>query len=200
MQKGIITLTLLCWFTLGAFAQTQTLKGKIFDKQSEMPLIGATIEVLDTDQNLGTTTDFDGYFRLEAVPIGRQTVRISYLGYNTISIPNVVVTTGKQVVLNVGLEESIEQLDEVVVTAEVQKDKAQNEMATISARTFSVEEVNRFSGGRSDVARLAGNFAGVSTADDSRNDIVIRGNSPTGVLWRLEGIPIPNPNHFSTLG
>ncbi len=200
MQKGIITLTLLCWFILGAFAQTQTLKGKVFDKQSEMPLMGATIEVLDTDQNLGTTTDFDGYFRLEAVPIGRQTVRISYLGYNTISIPNVVVTTGKQVVLNVGLEESIEQLDEVVVTAEVQKDKAQNEMATISARTFSVEEVNRFSGGRSDVARLAGNFAGVSTADDSRNDIVIRGNSPTGVLWRLEGIPIPNPNHFSTLG
>ena len=73
-------------------------------------------------------------------------------------------------------------------------------MASISARTFSLEEVNRYAGGRSDVARLAGNFAGVATADDSRNDIVIRGNSPTGVLWRLEGIPIPNPNHFSTTG
>lgn len=200
MKKQFITVTVMCLIALGLFAQTQTVKGTIIDKQSEVPLIGAAVEVVDNANSIGTTTDFDGYFRLENVPIGRQTIRISYLGYHTITIPNVVVTTGKEVVLNVGLEESIEQLDEIVVTAEVEKDKAQNEMATISARTFSVEEVNRFSGGRSDVARLAGNFAGVSTADDSRNDIVIRGNSPTGVLWRLEGIPIPNPNHFSTLG
>ena len=101
--------------------------------------------------------------------------------------------------LEIRLEESVVKMNEVVVTAEVEKDKANNEMATISARTFSVEEVTRFSGGRNDVSRLASNFAGVSTANDSRNDIVIRGNSPLGVLWRLEGIPIPNPNHFSTL-
>ena len=63
-----------------------------------------------------------------------------------------------------------------------------------------MEEVNRYAGGRSDPSRLAANFAGVSSPDDSRNDIVIRGNSPTGVLWRIEGLNVPNPNHFSTIG
>ena len=178
----------------------QVVKGTIIDKQSEIPLIGATIEFINDENSLGTVTDIDGTFRLEKVPIGRHAFRISYLGYESTTLPNIVVTAGKQVILNIGLEESIETLNEVVVRADVEKDKAQNEMATVSARTFSVEEVGRFSGGRSDVARLAGNFAGVSTANDSRNDIVIRGNSPTGVLWRLEGIPIPSPNHFATFG
>lgn len=196
----VIVIT-FCLLSLPSYAQnTQVVKGTIIDKQSELPLIGATVEWLNDDGNIGAVTDIDGYFRLEGIPIGRQVFRISYLGYEPMTIPNVVVTAGKEVVLNLSLQESVEQLDEVVVTASVDKDRAQNEMATISARQFSVEEVTRYSGGRSDVARLATNFAGVSTADDSRNDIVIRGNSPTGVLWRLEGIPIPNPNHFASLG
>ncbi|MEN0005292.1 MAG: TonB-dependent receptor [Bacteroidota bacterium] len=201
MMKNLFGTLLLIWCcTLSSWAQTQVVKGQIIDKQSEIPLIGAAVEMLDAAEAIGTVSDVDGYFRLENVPLGRQAFRITYLGYNSITLPNVMVTAGKQVILNITLEESVEQLNEVVVTAESQKDKAQNDLATISARTFSMEEVTRFSGGRSDVGRLAGNFAGVSTADDSRNDIVIRGNSPTGVLWRIEGIPIPNPNHFSTLG
>ncbi|MEL6720026.1 MAG: TonB-dependent receptor, partial [Bacteroidota bacterium] len=199
MIKNVYSL-IIAFFLMGnALAQTQIVKGIITDKQSEMPLIGATITLVGSD-NMGATTDIDGYFRLTEVPIGRHNFQVSYLGYNSITLPNVVVTAGKEEMLNITLEESLEQLNEVVITAEVEKDRAINEMATISARTFSVEEVNRYSGGRSDVARLAGNFAGVSTSDDSRNDIVIRGNSPTGVLWRLEGVPIPSPNHFSTLG
>ncbi len=177
----------------------QTVKGQIIDQQSEMPLIGATIELIGNDA-LGTQTDFDGYFVLDGVPVGRQAFSVSYLGYETVTVPNVEVSAGKEVMLNIGMQESLVQLEELVITASVDKDRPQNEMATVSARQFSMEEVNRFSGGRSDVGRLAGNFAGVSTADDSRNDIVIRGNSPTGVLWRLEGIPIPSPNHFSTIG
>jgi len=182
-------------------AQNQTVKGIIIDKQSEMPLIGATVTLIsEGETEKGTTTDIDGYFKMEEIPVGRQAFAITYIGYEPLMIPNVVVTAGKEVILDAAMEESIENLSEVVVSAAAQKDKAQNELATISARTFSVEEVNRYSGGRGDVARLAGNFAGVSTADDSRNDIVIRGNSPTGVLWRINGVPIPNPNHFSTLG
>lgn len=182
------------------FLTGQTIKGTITDKQSEIPLIGATVELIGVSPALGTVTDDEGYFKLDGVPIGRNSIKINYLGYNEIIFPNIVVTSGKEVILEIALEESVQNLEEIVVRAESQKDKAQNEMATVSARTFSLEEVNRYSGGRTDVARLATNFAGVSTPDDSRNDIVIRGNSPTGLLWRLEGVPIPSPNHFATLG
>lgn len=198
-----LLLLTICLFTgLQMFAQgtTQTLRGTIIDKQSEAPLVGATVIVVSQNPPLGSTTQADGSFAIKNVPIGRQIVQVKYLGYETVTIPNVLVNAGKEVILDVGLEESIIQAEEVVISGQVSKDRAQNDLATVSSRTFSLEEVRRYAGGSNDVARLAGNFAGVSTANDSRNDIVIRGNSPTGVLWRLEGVPIPNPNHFSTLG
>ena len=200
-----IRLTFALFLSLFAFqafvnAQTQTVRGRIIDQQSEAPLIGATVELLESDPMLGIVTVIDGNFTLQNVPVGRQAFRVSYLGYNTITVPNILVTSGKEVQLSLGLEESITELSEVVVKADVNKDRPINEMATISARQFNVEEVQRYSGGRNDVAKLVANFAGVAANNDQRNDIIIRGNSPTGVLWRLEGIPIPNPNHFSTLG
>lgn len=191
---------LLFLLTCLGFAQTGTIKGTVIDKQSENPLEGATIELLNTEIATGVITDFDGRFTIADVPIGRQSIRVSFIGYETLTLPNIDVTTGKDNVVTVQLQEAFNQLDEIVVTNNANKDKARNEMATVSARQFGLEEVTRFSGGRGDVGRLAANFAGVSSPDDSRNDIVIRGNSPTGLLWRLEGIPIPNPNHFSSFG
>jgi len=91
-------------------------------------------------------------------------------------------------------------MDEVVVKAGGNPQDAINELAMVSSRGFDMEETNRYAGSRNDPARMAQNFAGVSGANDSRNDIIIRGNSPTGVLWRLEGIDIPNPNHFGAMG
>ncbi|MEL6975730.1 MAG: TonB-dependent receptor, partial [Bacteroidota bacterium] len=161
---------------------------------------GATVELLNSEVATGVISDFDGRFILEDVPIGRQALRISFIGFESSTIPNLEVTTGKDVFITISLLESFNALDEVVLTNEANKDKPLNKLATVSARQFGVEEVTRFSGGRSDVGRLAANFAGVSAPDDSRNDIVVRGNSPTGLLWRLEGVPIPSPNHFSTLG
>ncbi|MEM8897570.1 MAG: TonB-dependent receptor [Bacteroidota bacterium] len=198
-----LLLLIICLFMgqyVSAQGTTQTLRGTIIDKQSETPLVGATVIVVSQNPPLGSTTQADGTFVIRNVPIGRQIIQVKYLGYETVTIPNVLVNAGKEVILDVGLEESIIQAEEVVISGKVNKDRAQNDLATVSSRTFSLEEVRRYAGGSNDVARLAGNFAGVSTANDSRNDIVIRGNSPTGVLWRLEGVPIPNPNHFSTLG
>ncbi len=197
MKNLIILLLISSGLT---FAQTGIIKGQILDKQSETPLMGATIELLDTEVPKGTTTDENGYYLLEDVTVGRQIIRVSYIGYESITVPNVIVTVGKDAVVNVSLIESFAELDAVVITSQTNKDRTVNKLATVSARQFSMEEVNRFSGGRSDVGRLAANFAGVSAPDDSRNDIVVRGNSPTGLLWRLEGIPIPSPNHYSTLG
>ncbi len=182
------------------FSQSQTVRGTVLDKQAETPLIGATIQVMNVEPGIGATTDLDGKFALKNVPVGRQTLRISYLGYEAQTIPNVLVNAGKEVLLTLKMEESFTAMDEVVVVAKVNKDKAINDLATISARQFNTEEVSRYSGGRGDVGRLVANFAGVAASNDARNDIIIRGNAPTGVLWRLEGIPIPSPNHYSTLG
>lgn len=198
MKKIILALFFLYGFSM--FSQTGTIKGIVLDKQSENPMEGATIELLQMQMATGTITDLDGRFSLENVPVGRQTLRISYIGFESTTVSNVEVTTGKDVFITVTLLESFNQLEEVVLTNTDAKNKSVNKLATVSARQFGVEEVTRFSGGRSDVGRLAANFAGVSAPDDSRNDIVIRGNSPTGLLWRLEGVPIPSPNHYSTSG
>lgn len=181
-------------------AQTQTIRGKVLDADAGMPLIGVTVSVLDTDPLIGTSTDLDGNFVLQNVPVGRKDILFSYIGYKNQIKPNVFITAGKEVFLDVNLQESVEQLDEVVISASGKKEQPNNDLAKVSARTFSLEEVTRYSGGRNDVARLATSFAGVSAPDDSRNDIVVRGNSPTGLLWRVEGIPMANTNHFSTFG
>lgn len=198
MKKIVFIFISLLWFVTSA--QTGIIKGLVIDKQSETPLVGATIELLDTELAHGVITDIDGYFVLNNVPLGRQTIRVSYIGFESITLPNIVVTSGKDAVVNVALIESFDKLDEIIITSETSKAQAINKLTSVSARQFGVEEVTRFSGGRSDVGRLAANFAGVSSPDDSRNDIVIRGNSPVGLLWRLEGVPIPSPNHFSTAG
>jgi hypothetical protein len=193
---------LLAVLPLLSFSQetTQTVKGTVKDLNSEFPLPGVNIVLLDSDPFIGAVTDMNGQFRMENVPTGRQALMVKYIGYKTQTIPNVLVTAGKEVVVNILLEESVENLQEVVITADSDKDRPNNEMAKVSARTFSLEEVQRFSGGRNDVARLASNFAGVRAADDARNDIIVRGNSPTGVLWRVNGLPIGTTNHFATLG
>lgn len=193
-------LRILLLVLLPVLLTAQSIKGILSDAQSEMPLIGATVEVTSLDPVRGVTTDVDGRFSFTDVPAGRQVLRISYLGYETRTLPNILVTTGKDVILELDLEESVTELAAVTVTAGTDPGRTTNEMSTISTRSFTAEQVNRFAGGRADVSRLAGNLAGVATANDSRNDIVIRGNSPAGLLWQLEGIPIPNPNHFSTLG
>jgi hypothetical protein len=110
-----------------SWAQTQVIKGTIYDQQSEMPLIGVTVELLDSDQQTvsGTVTDFDGYYRLEKVPLGRQTLRFSYLGYEALTVPNVVVTAGKEVIMDLQMEESVTELEAVVVTGTVDKDRTQ---------------------------------------------------------------------------
>ncbi len=182
-----------------ASAQNQTIKGTVTDKESKETIPGANIIILGSNPLKGTTTDMNGNFKMSDVNPGRYDLRVAFLGYKEIMISNVVVTSGKEIALDIGLEENVNALKEVVVSG-TKKNETNNDLTTISGRSFSMEEVNRYAGGRSDASRLAANFAGISTPDDSRNDIVIRGNSPTGVLWRIEGLSVPNPNHFATVG
>jgi hypothetical protein len=178
---------------------TQTVRGTILDKQTQSPLPGAVVQVLNAEPQKATTTDENGKFRLDNIPLGRWQIKFSVISYKE-KVQSIILTSGKEIVLNIELEENAVQADEVVIVAEQDKTKSNNKMATVSSRLFSTEEASRYAGSRNDPARMAANFAGVSGANDSRNDIIIRGNSPLGVLWRVNGLDIPNPNHFGSLG
>jgi hypothetical protein len=191
------TLILMLSFSQLIFSQqVQTISGKVVDESSQVELIGASIIITDVTPKIGTITNEKGEFTLNHVPIGRRNIQVSYLGYATANIASVMLTSGKVLVINVGLKESVTSLNEVVVTSE-NKHQAQNSMATISARSFSVEETRRYAGGLDDPGRLASVFAGVSDGNIESNGIVVRGNCPSGVIYRIEGVEIGNPNHFA---
>jgi hypothetical protein len=180
-------------------SKTTTIRGTVVDKQSQYPMPGATIVLLGSEPPKATSTDADGNFRLENIPVGRQGIQIIMLGYEPMVFANLLLNSGKELTLNVQLVESVTTLNAVEITATDNKSESINKMSTVSTRTINIEEAQRYSGTLQDIARMAQNFAGVTGTNDGRNDIIIRGNSPTGVLWRMEGIDIPNPNHFATL-
>ncbi len=193
---------LLCLFSLLSFSQnnlTQTLRGEVVDAFTKLPLPGATVVVLNSDPIQGTTTDADGNFRFEKLLTGRTEIQVSMVGYHPVVLSNLLLTTGRELVVNINLEEQVIALGGIEITA-ANSDQPRNEMAITSARSFTVEQTERYAGSLGDPSRMAQNFAGVSSAGDQRNDIIIRGNSPQGLLWRLEGIDIPNPNHFGSMG
>lgn len=200
-MKKISLLFAVLFAVVSCFAQnTQTIRGKIVDKESKSPLTGVVVTLYrDSTLVTGGQSDLDGNYRLSNVAVGRYTLNMRFSGYQLVSIPNVIVNSGKENIINAELEQSVQENKEVVITG-TNKEGTVNDFSTGSGRMFSVEETNRYAGSRSDPARMASNFAGVQGADDSRNDIVVRGNSPAGVLWRLEGVDIPNPNHFAIEG
>ena len=161
---------------------------------------GVSIVLLNSNPLKGAATDIDGKFKLIEIPIGRIGLQVTFVGYKPIVLNNLVLSSAKELVLNLELEESVNSLDEFRVIANDDKKKALNEMATVSSRVFTVEETSRYAGSLGDPSRMAANYAGVSAIGDDRNDIIIRGNSPLGLLWRLDGINIPNPNHFGSMG
>lgn len=203
MNKVFSSLLLIFSFTAAVAQQgQQTVRGTLRDEVSQAPLPGATVRVLrESSTPLGAVTDANGDFAIADVPLGRQTLVITSVGYEDLTLPNVTVTAGKEVVLQLTLTEAVTKLNEVIVVADRKDDasKTNNELSLVSARSFNIDDTKRFAGALGDPSRMAANFAGVVSANDSRNDIVVRGNSPAGMLWQLEGLNIPNPNHFGSL-
>jgi len=177
---------------------TQTVRGVVLDKLNRSTLPGANVVLLNTQPVNGTVTDADGRFRFERIPVGRVSLKISFIGYKDVVLSNLILNTGKELVIEVELEENVIQQKGVEIKATTDKTATLNKMASVSARSFTVEETERYAGSRNDVARMASNYAGMMGANDARNDIIIRGNSPLGLQWRLEGIDIPNPNHYGS--
>ena len=198
MKKIIlIAITVLAFQSMIANNYSQTVRGFVTDRDTKTPLFGVNVLIVGSDPLQGAATDMDGYFKIENVQVGRISLQLSCLGYETLTIPNINVGTGKEVFMNFEMQESLTNLSEVIISGNAVKGEVNNEMSIISARQVTVEETMRFAGSLDDPSRMVSAFAGVTNDPLGNNDIVVRGNSPKGILWKLEGVDIPNPNHFS---
>jgi len=188
---------LLCHAT--TFSQlTQTIRGTVTDQLLQTPIAGATVIITGTNKKV--VADSLGKFRIPNVTAGTYNLVISHINYTDAFAGNIVVNTGKEVVLTIAMETKVKTEKAVEVRAGSKKNKPLNDMSVVSARAFTVEETQKYAAAVNDPLRMVTGFAGVASADDGGNEIVIRGNAPTGLLWRMEGIDIPNPNHFSEAG
>ena len=197
--KHLLSLLLMLALSSSLFSQglTQTVKGTITDNDTKVTLPGANIVITDMDPLVGAISDLDGNFIIENVPIGRHDIKISYIGYEDVFYSEIVLITGSELVLNVSMIESVNTLDEVVISAKNEAGEPINSFVTLSAQQLTIESTSRIAAGINDPSRTVQSYAGVSVEDDENNEIIVRGNSPRGMLWRMEGIEIPNPNHFS---
>lgn len=199
---GIVSrIFLLLLLTLPAAAQeqlTQTIRGRVIDADGRSALAEAQVSIPGT--TLSVMADSQGYFKLQDVPVGRQTLKISTIGYDDKIMPNLLLVRGKETVLEIEMREAFRKLDAVVVSTRPDKSRVSNDMALLSARGFSVEETKRYAGSLNDPARMVSAYAGVNSDGSGNNDIIVRGNNSRNIQWRLEGVEIPNPNHFAQEG
>jgi len=194
---------LLLSFSFYLSAQTipkSSIKGIVLDHQTLAPLPGATITLHNSFPLVGTVSDDQGHFKLNSISIGKYQVKVTYVGYTPYISEIITVSSSKEATITVYLEESVMTANEVEIKGDYHKYEAINKMATVSVRSFSVDETFRFPGSYNDPARMAANFAGVTSGLDNRNDIIVRGNSPMGLQWRIDDMEIPNPNHFAAVG
>lgn len=183
---------------LGAFAQqlpTQTVRGQVREAGTQAPLPGAAVQLAGAD--MGTVTDEQGRFLLEAVPVGRYEVRVSFLGYAPLQLAEVLVESGKEVVLNLELQPEPKPLEAVEVTSSRSDIQV---VQPLGVKTMTIEQVRRFPASYYDPARLASAYAGVVNTNDQANGMSIRGHSPDHMAWQLEGLQILNPNHTPNAG
>lgn len=176
---------------------TQTIRGTVIDRASSHPMPDVTI-MLPNIPGTGTTTNEQGQFVLSGIPVGRYDVQATYLGYEPGIFREILVTSAKEVYLDISLKENVRELSEVVIRPQINKEQPLNKMATTGARMLSVEEASRYAGGLDDPARLVSSFAGVA-ANLSSNGISIHGNAPHLLQWKMEDVEIPNPNHFADI-
>jgi hypothetical protein len=174
------------------------IRGVVTDGASGQTLPSVSVIVVNSNPVIGTTTDLEGNFRLNNLPVGRYDLQCSFVGYEPAVFKEIMVTSGKEVFLEIAMRENVQELGEVVIRAKVNKEAPLNQMALAGARMLSVEEANRYAGGFDDPARLVTAFAGVSGSMNS-NGIAIRGNSPLFLQWRMEGVEAVNPTHFADL-
>ena len=180
-----------------AFAQNfGEIKGQIIDFDSEKPLEGASIKIEGT--NIGVSSDSNGYFKIDNINTKTYNINISYLGYENKTVFNVIVKSFGTSNILIKLKSVSDDLDEVVLTSSPFKTSAETPLST---QTFSAVEIETYPGGNNDITKVAQSLPGISpSVGGFRNDFIIRGGAPNESVYYLDGIEIPNINHFSTQG
>ncbi len=210
MRNPLIILLILLFNFFSLFAQetetkerkspVQNIRGRVVDSSAGFSLVGVTVKAKSGEKSTYEITDVDGYFHFKDMPVGYYDITFTMVGYEKTTVERLNLVSGRELIINQQLKESIEALEGVTIQSFTRKDQPINMRAIVSARSFSLEETTKFAGSYGDPARMAANFAGVMPARDNRNDIIIRGNSPSGLQWKVDGMEIPNPNHFGATG
>jgi hypothetical protein len=198
MIAEVIFLSFSSFSSVAQEVPVQNIKGYIVDQSIKLPLKSASIS-LEGEFNGQVVADSNGYFVFRGVPVGRYALKISYVGYKSVFLNNLMLESGKELFLTVEMEDEVKRDAEIIIRSGINKSRPLNDLAIVSGRMFSVQETRRFAAGLNDPSRIATAFAGVAAAGDG-NGLIIRGNAPNGLLWRMEGIDIPNPNHFARVG
>lgn len=202
MLKKYSVLILSLFINVSLFAQnfTQNVRGKVTDAQSGSEIPGVMIQLLEGDSSNVVLSDIFGNYKLQNVPIGRVDVLFMMTGFDPVYRRNLIVASGKELILNIKLEESVNDIQVVQINVKSNQLKPNNKSVVNSSVNLNPEQTQKFAGTLMDVSRMAANYAGIVPSGDQRNDIIVRGNSPLGIVWRLEGVNIPNPNHFGSQG
>ena len=197
MKNLNLFLAVLVLNIFSSFSQSQgSIIGEIFDSKSQLPLLGANI-ILD-DTSIGAISDENGYFIIENIPTTTYNITISYIGYQSQKVYNVIIKSKGNPNLKIFLNESSETLDEVVITESPFKKTMES---PLSINTFSAVEIESYPGANNDITKVVQSMPGLSpSVGGFRNDIIIRGGAPNETVYYLDGIEIPNINHFSTQG
>lgn len=200
LHATIIVFICLLTQTVAAQGLTQKIRGTVIDVDSRKPIREAQLILIPESLQISCTSDSTGAFQLDNCPVGRISIWISADGYESKMLTNMVLNSGKELILEIAIREQFRSLKDVVISNRRNKSAVANEMSLVSARSFSVEETRRYAGSLNDPARMVSAFAGVNIDGAGNNDIIVRGNNPRNMQWRLEGIEIPNPNHFAAEG
>lgn len=193
----------LASFSLSAQDFQQTIRGVVKDAENKTIIPGAKVLVSDIQSDsaiVSVITDQKGEFLIESIAVGRYRVLVSALSYEAVIMEDVLLSSAKEMVLDVELIPGTKSLEAIEVFGTNMRGEPLNRMAITSAITITPEQTSKYAASWDDPLRVALAYPGVSQQSSGFNDFSVRGNSPLGVLYRLEGIPIHNPNHFASIG
>ncbi|MCF8465189.1 MAG: TonB-dependent receptor [Flavobacteriales bacterium] len=186
---------LLLLLSFNSWAQTGIIKGRVADGNTNEPIPFANVIIQGT--TIGASSDLDGNYEITGVKPDLYNVEVSYLGYKSQVIYEVQVFNNKPAQVDFKLEEDSKTLEVVVVKANPFEKK---EESPVSVRTIGVNEIERNPGGNRDISKALQSLPGVASSVAFRNDLIIRGGAPNENRFYLDGIEIPNINHFATQG